>query len=291
MLPYFENLFIIIILYTLVGGSGAFILSFSGEFCLSLVAAYAIGAYTGIFFAQSVTHEILFIVSYAGAAGFLFGSLTMAMVLRLRDDDLALGTLAIYFVVIELIKNVENITGGVRGIGGVESTKLEFMTIGFFHGHLALAALMAVIISWYSIGRVFLGKKERILKAQSENPQALMAQGVNFFPAKGLLMMLASSICSIAGSIYALHLTYISPQSFEVQEVTIILLVTILSVKKPFFHSGIVAAGIVCIPEMLKYININPEYLGPFRQFLFGAALYFVVLRKKDRFPITKSSV
>ena len=180
---------------------------YSGLISLGQSGFMLIGAYTTtILSVDHGWHDLATIPLaglLAGIAGFLFGF----PALRLRGAYLALATFAIPIAVIALAKKFSDFTGGG---GGKNLTRV-------LTGH------EAYVITWPIAGVMFvlawlllLGKLGRSFRTIRESEIAAVSSGVNLTVTKTLAFGISAFFAGIAGSLYAIIIGFVNPDTFSI---------------------------------------------------------------------------
>lgn len=204
---------------------------FNGQFSLGHSAFYAIGAYTtGIMYDQweiMVYWTIIPSFFICFLAGFLFG----LPALRLEGLYLALATFALAVATPQFLKyeHFEHFTGGVQGIDVYKPEWLEG-DLGPFYITLAITAFM-FWIAWNMLN----SRSGRAMVAIRDNPLAAKTMGINTALYKSVTFGISAAFTGVAGSLAAIAIEYIAPDSF-----TFLLAVTLLV--------GLVVGGVASIP-------------------------------------------
>jgi branched-chain amino acid transport system permease protein len=128
--------------------------------------------------------------------------------LGLRGHYFAIGTLALNFATLAIVRNLE-VTGGASGLslplttGSVESTARFFYYL--FFGAMTLTIIVSLVIM-----RTRLGYGLRSIRASEE---AAEAAGVNTTLLKTIAWTLSAVLIGLAGGIYAYWISFIEPSS------------------------------------------------------------------------------
>jgi branched-chain amino acid transport system permease protein len=197
-------------------------MGYTGLFHLGIAAFFGIGAYTTAIltvpqfpFQQSFLVAVIASVVAAAAVGVM----TTAPTLRLRGDYLALVTMGFGLIAVFIIRNLENITAGTKGLNpvlpqllpGVDDPDLSgsklLPTWGitwraypyFYYLCLAVLALTYVFLGWLERSR--LGKGWVALR---EDELAATCMGLNPARLKLSSIALAAAIAGLAGALYAI---------------------------------------------------------------------------------------
>ncbi|RLF18163.1 MAG: branched-chain amino acid ABC transporter permease, partial [Thermoprotei archaeon] len=172
---------------------------FTGLANFGKVAFFAIGAYTagilsrfqGVPFPLDVVCGILL----AGLAGFLVS----IPALRLREDYLAITTIAFGEIVRLIILNEDWLTRGPMGIPGIPAPLRDVLAgrewLAFYTG---LCFVVLAVVYWMC-ERVVNSPYGRVIKAIREDEVAAQALGKYTFKYKAQMFTLGSAIAGLAG--------------------------------------------------------------------------------------------
>jgi branched-chain amino acid transport system permease protein len=187
---------------------------YNGQISLGHGAFYALGGYTtailierwGIAYGWTfgVSAVICFVV------GFLFG----LPALRLAGTYLALATFALALSVPQILKHYDRWTGGVQGLVVPKPDSPGILRLGsdqwlYF---MTLAILLLLMVVAWNLMRSRIG---RAIIAIRDNPIASQTMGIHNALYKSLCFGLSASYTGIAGSLSALSIGFVSPDSFS----------------------------------------------------------------------------
>jgi len=194
------------------------ILGTTGLLHLGIAAFYGIGCciagiLTTSIFPFQTSFLVAAIVASAGTA--LVGLVLGAPVLRLRGDYLALVTLGFGQIVITVLLEFENVTGGKKTLQGLFPPLLPFVTEGWLGRrgdwqvfpafyYVCLGILILVYVGLGNLERSRLG---RGLVAVREDELAAGAMGLNPARLKLAALAIGAGIAGLAGSLFAMHNT------------------------------------------------------------------------------------
>ena len=231
------------------------VVGFAGLLDLGYAAFFAIGAYTYALFASdqlgsSPLHHslhlpfwLMIVVAMLVAAA--FGALLGFPTLRLRGDYLAIVTLGFGEIVPQLFYNIDNWTGGINAIGGIDQPTLPFWVTGPWAGDPAVAVVRDftfasnpvayyVLIVVLIIGAVILvsnlhrSRLGRAWMAIREDEVAAAAMGINTVTTKLLAFAIGASFSGFAGAYYGASFGLVGPDSFLfVVSVTVLVMVVL----------------------------------------------------------------
>ena len=212
-----------------------------------------------------------------GALGFLFGF----PALRLRGVYLALATFAIPIALVALAKKYADFTGGV---GGKSLTRV-------LSGH------TAYVTTWPIAGAMFLlawlllqGKLGRAFRTVRESEIAAVSSGINIALTKTFAFGISAFFAGVAGSLYAIIIGFVNPDTFAVGLSLLILIGVVVGGLGSLL--GVVAGAIFIeyVPlyagDILRWVEkplgspLDPKRAGA------GAAVYgFILLLVLYAFP------
>jgi branched-chain amino acid transport system permease protein len=210
------------------------VLGYTGLFHLGIAAFFGIGAYVaGILVVPQFPFQQSFLVvlvaATVAAAG--VGVLTTAPTLRLRGDYLALVTMAFGLIAVFIIRNLEYITAGTKGLNPVSPKLLPGMndpSLGslqmqptwgitwrsypyLYYFCLALLALIYVFL-----GRLERSRIGREWVALREDELAASCMGLNPVRLKLSAIAVGAGLAGLAGALYAVsQRTTAGPQAYD----------------------------------------------------------------------------
>jgi branched-chain amino acid transport system permease protein len=154
------------------------------------------------------------VLSWVVAA--IFGVILGAPTLRLRGDYLAIVTLAFGEIVPRAILNLEQFTGGSKGINPIGSPHFfgyELLASDQVQWYYLIVAVGAVSV--FAITRLHDSRLGRAWMAMREDEIAASSMGIDLVRTKLLAFALGASFSGFAGSLYASMLQFIDPFQFD----------------------------------------------------------------------------
>ena len=275
---------------------------YTGLVHLGIASFFGIGAYlVAILTVPMYPFQIGFaaatVVSVLATAG--IGLALGAPTLRLRGDYLAIVTLGFGEVVKVTLRNLEQITGGMKGLnpvpppgagvtlGGLD-LGLAFAIDPRWFYYLALAALAGVVVAMRRLERSRLG---RAWVAVREDELAASAMGISATRVKLSAFAMSSAVAGLAGCLYAASLsTTADPNAYDFNRSIMVLCAVILgglgSIPGTILGVAIlVGFDTVLAPwadAWIQQMNINPTgssllSFSGWRLAVFGLALVLVM--------------
>jgi branched-chain amino acid transport system permease protein len=185
---------------------------YAGLLNFGVVALYAIGAYAS---------ALLAVHGVPIAIGIAVGALLAAacawplgvICLRLRDDYLAITTLAFAEIVRTVIVNEDWLTNGPRGIPGIPRPFAGMSPDTAAVSYLLLVLVMVAAAVAVTIG-IVRSPFGRLIQALRDDEDAVRSIGKSPAGLKLVVFMIGAAMTGLAGALYAHYLTYISPDQF-----------------------------------------------------------------------------
>jgi branched-chain amino acid transport system permease protein len=272
------------LLYVLLALGLNIVVGYAGLLDLGNVAFYAVGAYTfGLLASPQLTdtfpaikalfpgglHVPVWIALFLGAgiAG-LAGVLLGAPTLKLRGDYLAIVTLGFGEIIRVFLNNLDapiNITNGPKGISQIDSMKVVGLDLGrptslfgydissvSLYYFVLLALVVASVVICYRLERSRIG---RAWMAIREDEVAAKAMGINTRNMKLLAFGMGATFGGVSGVMFASFQSFISPESFSLQESIMIVAMVVLGGIG--YIPGVVLGALLlaALPEVLRWVS------------------------------------
>jgi branched-chain amino acid transport system permease protein len=253
----------------------------SGQVSLGHGAFMAVGGYTtAILMANHGVRDLWTIPLAAAVAGGI-GLLAGVPALRLSGLYLALATFGIAVVLPTILKKFDRFTGGSTGItlfGRPTQTGHGVGYLGLTNDTWLYALTWAIggvlfVLAWWLVGSRF----GRSLRAVRDSELAAAAAGVNRALYKVLAFGVSAAYAGVAGSLYAINVAYVSPDTFPIQLSLYLLVGAVIG----FFGSiwGALAGALLIqfLPDVVQALGVDAKQAGP-TTFFYGAVLVALML-------------
>ncbi len=238
------------------------IMGLCGQVSLGHAAFYGVGAYVTAMMSAGGVPTL-----YALPVGMLIAGLMGLIVgfasLRVRDDFLAITTLAVGFLFVGVVRKSRAL-GGEFGISGIPESGLGPAGDAFL---VAFCVVLTVALSVY-LSRNWTGLAFRSISANEEAAQTL---GINSAHYKLLAFCIGCALAGLAGGLYANYARFIVPGTFGFSlSITAAAMVVIGGIGST---AGVVAGAVLLtlFPEIFRF-------LGDYRMLVYGALLVGVML-------------
>jgi branched-chain amino acid transport system permease protein len=266
-----------LMLYVILGLALNIVVGYAGLLDLGFIAFYGLGAYayailaSGFFGIHLPFLAVLLIgAGIAAVAGILLG----LPVLKLRGDYLAIVTLGFGEIVRILLNNFGALTNGPQGITGIDRASLFGLQIWtplhFLYVLVGLAAL--VIFICHRLEGSILGLAWRSVRADQDAAAGL---GVDTVRVKLIAFAVSAALAGATGVVFAAFQRYVSPESFQLWESIIIMMIIVIGGVGNIV--GVIAGAFVLlvIPEFFR-----DYYL--YRMLLDGLLLISLVILRPE---------
>jgi ABC-type branched-subunit amino acid transport system permease subunit len=242
-------------------------------------AFLGIGAYTAAELTAHTAMPHLLVLAVAGVMAALIGSILILPVLRTYGYYEALVTIA-FGILFSTFMDVNNTFGGPQGLvlPGFDlfgwsfnnSIPLGSLDISFYMNYLLLSLLLLIgaIAVVLRIERSWIGLN---LDAVRLDETAAATFGISIARWKIIAFTLGNILCGVAGAVYGMMQSFISPASFAFSDSLIMISIIILGgIGNPW---GVIpaAAIIIMLPEKLQFLQ---EY----RFLLYGILVILILL-------------
>lgn len=211
--PYYLNVAIFIGIHALVAVGLGLLVGWAGQISLGHAGFYGLGAYASAIlttrFGLNPWLAMLLGAGATGLAAFLVGKPT----LRLHGHYLAMATLGLGLIIQIVFNQADRWTEGPSGITAIPYLYVAGLPLNndsrfyFLVWPLVLAALILA-------GNLTDSRMGRALRALGQDEGAAAAAGVDVARAKLGVFIISAVFASVAGSLYAHYLTYVSPSPF-----------------------------------------------------------------------------
>jgi branched-chain amino acid transport system permease protein len=244
----------------------------SGQFSLGQSAFYAVGAYTSAVLMEQYDVNYVLTLPISGllcfAVGFLFGQ----PALRLSGVYLALATFALATAMPQLLKLnfLEHWTGGVQGLV-VTKPDAPFglhMSQDMWLYYFTLVVTIAIYLLSVNLLR---SRSGRAFMAIRDNEIAASAMGVNVALYKTLAFGVSAGITGVAGSLGAIVVQFVAPDSFTITLAIQLFLGMVVGGVGWLPGSFVGAAFIIFVPNIAE--SVSKGLSGA----VFGVLLFLVI--------------
>ena len=280
---------------------------FTGLFNIGIAGFFALGAYTSALLTTAPPDPELFedfvfggnwsnlgFLDWGIDAWFLFGLAAAAIVcgvialvigyitLRLRDDYLAISTLGIAETVRLFFLNEKWAANGSRGLFRIPEF-LGGLVPPEDYNYLYLVVVLVVLAMLYlAVQQAVTSPWGRVLRAVREDELAAEASGKNVSKFKLQAFILGAMIMGIGGALYAHHIRFLSPLTFDPMLATFIIWAMLMvggsANNKGAILGPLIVWGIWTGTQFMPGFFADPS----FRLFMIGLLIIAVILLRPE---------
>ncbi|MDN5760562.1 MAG: branched-chain amino acid ABC transporter permease [Tomitella sp.] len=243
------------------------VVGYCGLLDLGYAAFFAIGAYTSGVLSTTFGWPILATIPFVVIAAVIGGLLIGGPTLRLRSDYLAIVTLG-FGEIIRITANNLDFTGGPNGVFGIPDFGDFGLRSDIATYWVVVVVVGLAVLASSRLGRGRLGRAWRFVR---EDEDAAEAMGIHTYKVKFAAYVTGAIFGGLAGVLFAVHQTAISPPSFNFLWSALILMAVVLGGMGS--TPGVVIGAIIIslLPELLRGAE-NWRYL------IFGVLLIVVMI-------------
>ena len=274
MVIYLLHILVFAAIFIILTLSLNLIIGFSGQVSLGHAAFYCIGAYVSSVILVDFDLPYIFALLSAFLAAGIMGVILGIPTLRLKDDYLAIVTLAFGLIVIIILLNIDEIVFNIDKIGLHKE-----ITIGGPDGKTGIpgpvilgktlrSKIDFILLTWsfVAITIIFMYRLQRsrvgtALAAIRDDDVTAQVMGINTTKYKVMAFGLGSGFAGIAGSLYSSYIHYIKPTDFGLSASILILCMVVVGGIGSISGSIVGAVILTALPEILRILTTSPEVL------------------------------
>ncbi len=274
---YLLTIGIFIGIHTIIAIGLGLLMGYAGQVSLGHAAFYGLGAYTTAILTIKAGAPPLAAMVAGIVLTAVVAVLLGAPTLRLHGHYLAMFTLGLGMIVQIIFNQARGLTGGFGGLMGIPplgigrwqlDTKPEF--------YIALIAVVAAtLLLANNLVRSRIG---RALRALHESELAAALSGVDVARYKLLVFVISAVLASVAGSLYAHFMRFVSPGPFGVVFSVDLLIMVVVGGAASIWGPVAGAALLTILGEVLAKTGEQIPWVADLDVVLFGAVLVAVVV-------------
>ncbi len=244
------NLAILVGIYYTVCIGLSLIFGVGGQLSLAQAAFYGIGAYTSALLSTKLNVPVMLGFVAAAFVSGAVGWLLAAPILRLRTVYLAMATLAFGEILVTIIRENRDLTGGSTGIVNLPQPAIGNFVFDTPTRYYYLVWAVALATAWIARNiiqsRVGLG-----LRALGDSEIGAASSGVDVARYKTWMFALGAIFAGVAGALFVHYLSFISPDSFSVSFSILMVMILAVGGKDSLIGALIGAIVVTILPIML----------------------------------------
>ncbi len=251
---YLLNVLVFVGIHTMLAVALNLLLGYAGQISLGHAGFFGLGAYLSGVLTASYGWNPWLVMILASIIVALLAYLIGFPILKLKGHYLAMATLGLGIIIFIVFNETVDVTGGPSGLSGIPNLKIgsiifdtDFKNYYLIWSFTLLFIYLAVNLTNSRIGRA--------LRAIHDSEIAARVMGVNAQLLKVQIFTLSAFISSIAGSLYAHTMTFISPVSFGFNFSVELLTMVVIGGLGSVYGSFLGAALLTLLPEFLRFMH------------------------------------
>lgn len=265
---YAQGVALVAAIYVVIGVGMHVILGEAGLLHLGYAAFLGVGAYIIGLGDRFTDLSFWLLVPVAVLAACLLGILIAFPTIRISGTYFVLATLAFGEIFRIIVLNLE-FTGGPSGLPGIPrpglfGAKMDLTQLYY------LTVVVAVGLMWAML-RLRDSRIGRVWQAVREDELAAASLGIDTVRAKIQATAIGASIAGLAGALFAVRQTFVSPESFTFLDSFMIVIIVAVGGMGSLAGVLIGVTAIIILPEALRAAE-------DYRMLVFGIAIVLMML-------------
>lgn len=214
---YSMHLIIMTLMFMMLAASVDIIYGYAGQLNLGQAAFAAIGAYITAILMVRFDFSYWLVMPLSGLGAALFGFLLGIPTLRLKGLYLGIATMGFSEIVRLVLIMWVDVTRGPMGLPGIPPVMLGSYVVetkaAFYY-----LILFYLVLTVFCIQRVVHSRTGKALMAIRDDEIAARAMGIDSSRYKVTAFTLGAFFAGIAGSFYAVYISFVSPDAFKMMD-------------------------------------------------------------------------
>jgi branched-chain amino acid transport system permease protein len=257
------------------------IVGYAGILNIGYVAYYCAGAYTYALLASQrfgVHLPFVPLLALCLGVGAALAAAIAFLTSRLKGDYLAVTTLGFAEMLRVIINNADALTGGPKGISGIDPPRFFGLRLADSRSFYYLAlAVLALGVAFSA--RLVKSKLGRSFACLREDEDAASAIGIDTRLMKIIASAVGGAYAAVAGALFASYQGFVSPESFLFTETVTVMCMVVLGGLGSAGGTLIGAGLLTFLPELLRRFS-------DLRMLFYGLAfVLFMIFRPQGLVP------
>jgi branched-chain amino acid transport system permease protein len=273
-LPVFLDLYeahvaVLILVFAIVAIGLSLVMGFGGQVNLAQAAFFGAGAYTSAILTSVFGWNPWLAAPVAIAATCAVALIVGIPALRIQSHYLGIVSLGLAIAFTNLLTNA-TITGGASGMTQIPPLPIPGldMTDEYNYYYLTLVVLIAVFAFSMFIARTTLGRRFRAMR---DDNLAAAAAGIEIPVYRMQAFLLAGLLCGVAGVLYAHLVRYVSPDTFGLPAMFLLLGMVIIGGQDSIWGAVVGAVLLISARNLLTGIQT-------YQQLIYGGLIVATVV-------------
>lgn len=268
-----------IAIYSIFAVATCYLFGYGRQILLSCSGFYALGAYGSALLTTKLVHLNPWLAMVLTALGTgLIAFILSFVIFRLKHLFFAMVTMVFTFLIFDLLKESDGVTGGLSGIPGIPPLSIagfQFNSEFKFYCLIWGAALIVLVVFMNIID----SKEGRALRAIGSDDIAAEASGVDTTKYLVRGFVISAVFTSIAGSFYAHYVRFIDPYLSGLDSTVLIQIMLLIGGAETVWSGVVGAAIIVFLTEGLRAaVPLLGLEAGPYEKIFYGLMIMLVII-------------
>ena len=229
-------------------------LGMGGQVTFSTAGIMGVGAYITAVLTTTYSWDPLPAILASLLVGGIFSYIAGLALFRLKGSYFAFASIGLTQLLYTLMSNWMEVTGGPDGISKIP--KLNFYIFECSNYYIYFRVLFVIaLIGLLVVNRMRKSYFGRALASVRDNEIVAQCMGVNPYRTKVYSFLVAGIFACLAGSLYAVHSTYISPEPFKYDQSAIYLIMTVLGGVDSTIGAAIGTMLLTILPEKMRFLQ------------------------------------
>ena len=185
----------------------------AGMLNFGIAGFYGVGAYTAAILSKGGVDALTATVAAMLMTAFVSAVVSLTT-LKLREDYLAITTLAFAELVRLVLTNETWLTGGTNGIRDIPRPLIDAVGGDQYELFFLLLCLALVAVTYLVLDRIIRSPFGRALRAVREDDVVAATLGKNVLTLRVKAFAIGGAVIGLAGALHAYYFTYIDPTEF-----------------------------------------------------------------------------
>ena len=248
---YLMNVLVFVGIHTMLAIGLNLLLGYAGQISLGHAGFFGLGAYLSGVLTATYGFNPWFALPLAAVLVGLLAFLIGFPILNLKGHYLAMATLGMGIIMYIVFNETVDLTGGPSGLSGIPNISIGTLTFDSDLKNYYLIWTITLVLVLLSLNLAN-SRVGRALRAVHDSEVAARVMGVNSRLLKVQIFALSAVISSVAGSLYAHTMTFISPASFGFNFSVELLTMVVIGGLGSIYGSFLGAALLTLLPEFLR---------------------------------------
>lgn len=226
---YSRHVLIMVFIYGIVAASWDLSLGYAGIFNFGHLALFGVGLYAYGILTKELGVDPWLSLAGGGLAATLAAILVSVPILRLKGIYIILVTFGFAQLIMQIVINQSNITGGMQGMVRIPTVTLwdhNLLRDGkLAYYYIALVILVLAVVFLRGFARSHLGKSVVALR---DNEEYAISRGVSLARQRVLTLAASAFFTGVAGAYYGAYLRTASVDVFSMSTATLVLSMVLL---------------------------------------------------------------